>query len=111
MRKADVYWKGILAGHLIELDNKLFEFSYDENYFNDTTKPGVSLTLPKTKKRYTSEHLFPFFYNMLSEGANRNTQSRQLKIDENDFFGLLLATATYDTIGAITIKPDNRNQK
>ncbi len=40
---------------------------------------------------------------MLSEGANKAMQCRTLKIDENDAFGLLLATAKYDTIGAITI--------
>jgi HipA-like protein len=28
-----------------------------------------------------------------------------LKIDKDDFFGLLLAVAQYDTIGAITILP------
>jgi HipA-like protein len=32
-------------------------------------------------------------------------QSTQLKIDEEDHFGLLAATAQYDTIGAITVKP------
>jgi HipA-like protein len=42
---------------------------------------------------------------MLSEGANKKLQCRQLKIDENDYFGLLLATATHDTIGAVTVKP------
>jgi serine/threonine-protein kinase HipA len=42
---------------------------------------------------------------MLSEGANRKLQSRQLKIDEKDYFGLLMETARYDTIGAITLKP------
>jgi serine/threonine-protein kinase HipA len=41
---------------------------------------------------------------MLSEGTNRVVQSKQLKIDEKDFFGLLLATAQCDTIGAITVK-------
>jgi serine/threonine-protein kinase HipA len=40
---------------------------------------------------------------MLSEGVNRQLQSRYLKIDEKDYFGLLLATATTDTIGAITV--------
>jgi serine/threonine-protein kinase HipA len=30
-------------------------------------------------------------------------QTRQLKIDEKDYFGLLLGTAKTDTIGAITI--------
>lgn len=42
---------------------------------------------------------------MLSEGVNRNLQSIQLRIDEEDHFGLLAATAQYDTIGAITVKP------
>ena len=45
-----------------------------------------------------------FFYNMLSEGANKALQCTTLKIDENDAFGLLLATADNDTIGAITVK-------
>ena len=45
-----------------------------------------------------------FFYNMLSEGANKALQCASLKIDETDSFGLLLATAKHDTIGAITIE-------
>lgn len=104
MRSAKVYRNGILAGTLVETDSGSYEFSYDSDYFNDKSKPSISLTLPKEKLIYTSEHLFPFFYNMLSEGTNRAVQSKQLKIDEKDFFGLLLATAQYDTIGAITIK-------
>ena len=44
-------------------------------------------------------------YNMLSEGVNRQLQSRHLQIDENDHFGMLLATGQKDTIGAIEIKP------
>ena len=46
-----------------------------------------------------------YFFNMLSEGANRQLQSTLLHIDENDDFGILLATAQHDTIGAVTIKP------
>ena len=42
---------------------------------------------------------------MLSEGANRQVQSMLLHIDENDDFGIMLATAQCDTIGAVTIKP------
>ena len=42
---------------------------------------------------------------MLSEGVNRQLQSRHLQIDENDHFGMLLATGQKDTIGAIEIKP------
>jgi hypothetical protein len=34
-------------------------------------------------------------------------QTRLLKIDENDYFGLLLATAGGDRIGPLSIKEDN----
>ena len=32
-------------------------------------------------------------------------QSMLLHIDEKDDFGIMLATAQYDTIGAVTVKP------
>ena len=63
------------------------------------------LELPKTNQEYHSTHLFPFFYNMLAEGVNKQLQSRLFRIDEEDAFGLLLATAKTDTIGAITVNP------
>lgn len=107
MRSAEVYRNCILAGILIETNSRTYEFTYDSTYYSDSSKPAISLTLPKNQLAHTSAYLFPFFYNMLSEGANKAVQTRQLKIDENDFFGLLIATAQYDTIGAITIKPSN----
>jgi len=105
MRKANVYNNGIFAGELTEISGNEFSFSYNDNYFKDKTQPAISLTLPKTQKEFHSEYLFPFFFNMLSEGSNRMVQSRLLRIDEKDHFGILLATAQYDTIGAITVKP------
>lgn len=105
MRAMEIYRNGILAGILTEENRQHFVFKYDDIYFNNTTKPAISLTLPKTQKEYTSEFLFPFFFNMLSEGVNRKLQSTQLRIDEEDNFGLLMATAQYDTIGAVTVKP------
>ena len=105
MRKAEVYRNGKLAGTLTEKTRQRFVFSYDDNYFNDTNQPAISLTLPKNQKEYISDFLFPFFFNMLSEGVNRKLQSTLLRIDEEDNFGLLMATAQYDTIGAVTVKP------
>jgi len=100
-----IYHDGIFAGILIEENRQRFVFRYDDIYFNDTSKPAISLTLPKTQKEYKSEFLFPFFFNMLSEGANRKLQCKLLRIDEDDSFGLLMATAQNDTIGAVTVKP------
>lgn len=109
MRAMEIYRNGTLAGRLTEENRQHFVFRYDENYFNDANKPAISLTLPKTQKEYSSEFLFPFFSNMIAEGENKKIQSRLLRIDEKDQFGLLLSTATADTIGNITVrKIDNR---
>lgn len=105
MREAEVYINKELAGILKEENKKSYIFRYEDNYFKDKTKRAISLTLPKEQQEYSSPYLFPFFFNMLSEGVNKKLQSRQLKIDEEDSFGLLLATAQFDTIGAITVKP------
>ncbi len=101
--KGFVYRNEDLAGSLEKSKNGQYIFTYDKIYFADNTKPPISLTLPKTKLKYKSRYLFPFFFNMLSEGENKKIQSRHLKIDENDFFGLLLAIANNDTIGAVKV--------
>jgi HipA-like protein len=107
MKALEIYRNGILAGTLIEENRQRYIFRYDDNYYIDESKPAISLTLPKTEKEYISEFLFPFFFNMLSEGVNKRLQSIQLRIDEEDNFELLAATAQYDTIGAITVKPSS----
>ena len=105
MREAVVKRNGEVVGFLKEESRTSYVFTYDDAWFKDQAKPPVSLTLPKTKKTFKSEYLFPFFFNMLSEGVNKKLQSIQLKIDEDDSFGLLIATAQFDTIGAITVHP------
>ena len=101
MRQCKVYVNGTEAGLLTEEDGGRYSFSYSEGYAGR----AVCLAMPVRSEAYTSGHLFPFFFNMLSEGANRKMQSQLLHIDENDDFGILLATAQTDTIGAVTIKP------
>ena len=105
MRKAAIYRNGELAGALVEENRQQYLFRYADAWLADSSKPAVSLTLPKTQQEFRSEHLFPFFFNLLSEGVNRRLQSTQLRIDEDDHFGLLLATAQHDTVGAVTVKP------
>ncbi|MDR0509560.1 MAG: HipA N-terminal domain-containing protein [Rikenellaceae bacterium] len=105
MREAEIYVRGERAGILSKSDNGEYMFRYDDGYFADPSKPAVSLTLGKVQQEYRSPILFPFFFNMLSEGNNRIVQSRLLHIDENDHFEILLATARIDTIGAVTVIP------
>jgi HipA-like protein len=93
------------AGNISYRDNQ-YVFKYSDDYFNNSQKKAISVTLPKTQQEYQSKTLFPFFFNMLSEGVNRKLQCRQLQIDENDYFGLLLATGGTETIGAVSVKPN-----
>ncbi len=105
MRELEIFRNGTFAGTLTEENRQHFVFRYNDDYYNDTSKPAISLTLSKSQKEYSNSFLFPFFFNMLSEGVNRKLQCTQLRIDEEDNFGLLMATAQSDTIGAVTVKP------
>lgn len=105
MRQLAIYRNKELAGILTERGRNNYIFRYNDAYYADSAKTALSLTMPKTQQEYHADFLFPVFFNMLSEGVNRALQSRLLKIDEEDHFGLLAATAQYDTIGAITVKP------
>jgi HipA-like protein len=107
MRQGMVYYNDIVAGIIKETGNGSYEFNYDDNYFSNSSLPAISVTIAKSKKQHSSRNLFPFFFNMLSEGTNRKTQCRILKIDEQDDFGLLLKTGANETIGAITVEEIN----
>ena len=91
MRQLNVYVNDRKAGVLLEnLPGTGYSFK--------------SVTLSKRKDRYESSTLFPFFANMLPEGANRKVICRTLKIDERDLFGLLAAMAGKDFIGGVHVK-------
>ena len=101
MRQCKVYVHDTEAGILQETDDREYIFTYGENYDGEP----VCIAMPVRHEPYHSSHLFPYFFNMLSEGANRQVQSMLLHIDEKDDFGIMLATAQSDTIGAVTVKP------
>lgn len=104
MREVDVYYQNVRAGRLTEKSPTDYTFEYADNYYLDKSLPAISLSLPKTRREYSSHYLFPFFTNMLTEGANKKVQCRLLRLDENDYFGRLMATADMDVIGCVTVK-------
>lgn len=104
MRRANVYNHSRLAGILAERDDGGYRFTYESSYLADSGTEPVSLTLPKRAEPYESEEMFAFFYGLLSEGSTRRLQSALLKVDEEDAFGLLIATAG-DAIGSVTLGP------
>jgi len=107
MRAAKVLYKNEEAAVLSQLDDGTFVLRYTDAWFNNGDKPAISLSLPKTQQEYQSYFLFPFFYNLLPEGSNKQVVCYHQRIDPSDDFGLLLTTAKYDTIGAIrTVKAE-----
>ncbi len=103
MRKADILFKEEAAGVLIQNDDGSFIFRYHDSWLADRNKMGISLTLPNTQQEYQSKYLFPFFYNMLPEGSNKQVVCKHMRIDSDDYFGLLMTTAKADVIGAIRV--------
>lgn len=103
MRSAQVLYNGRLAGILTK-SSELYRFTYDKDYLATSGSRPVSITLPLREAPFESNVLFPAFVNRLSEGANKAIQNRLLKVDENDYFSLLLATSGSDSIGPLTIK-------
>ena len=103
MRKAEIFFKEEAAGVLTQHDDGNFLFRYHDSWMADSNKTGISLTLPKTQQEYHSKNLFPFFYNMLPEGSNKQVVCKYLRIDSDDHFGLLMSTAITDVVGAIRL--------
>lgn len=106
MRSARVLYKDEEAGVIIQLDDGSFEFKYHKEWVNDSSKPPISLTLPKTETVYEAPFLFPYFFHMLPEGRNKESVCYNLRIDQEDYFGILLASAGTDTIGAVRLIGD-----
>ena len=71
MRQCEVYVHDVMAGVLAETDAREYVFTYCDDYRGEP----VCLAMPVRKESYRSSHLFPYFFNMLSEGANRQEQT------------------------------------
>ena len=102
-----VYNNNELTGYIEKNAENHYLFRYDDAYFSNKEKPPISLSLPKSQQEHYSEKLFSFFFGLLSEGVNKDIQCRAYKIDEEDYFIRLLLTSRNDTIGAITVKPED----
>ena len=103
MRSLQIYSNDILAGVLTKTDDRQYIFVYD-NVYADSSMPSISMTLPKQEKEFHSPYLFPFFANILPEGANKNYICRRFHIDEEDDMGLLMTFSGKDFIGSIGVK-------
>ncbi|MDZ7763445.1 MAG: HipA N-terminal domain-containing protein [Melioribacteraceae bacterium] len=58
-QNAEIYFNKTPVGILSRKNGK-FIFRYYDSYLLDETKPAISLTLPKRKEEFISDHLFSF---------------------------------------------------
>jgi len=99
MRIADVFFKNIPAGQLIEKEfGGLYYFKYTKSYAG----PPISQTMPVRSEIYEFDSFPPFFDGLLPEGFQLEALLRRKKLDRNDRFGQLLQVGA-DTVGAVTI--------
>ena len=103
MKIGYVYFDEMLAGKIIQDDNNEFIFEYDDNYYIDKNCKAISLTLPKDKKRYTSNILFPFFDGLIPEGYLLEVALKKFNISINDRMSLLLKTCK-NPIGIVSVR-------
>jgi serine/threonine-protein kinase HipA len=100
-----VLYDGTLAGYISETDEG-YVFLYDHVYLNSTEPKPISLTLPLKSEPFTNKVLFAFFDGLIPEGWLLDIAVNYWKLSANDRFELLL-TACQDTIGAVTVVPEN----
>lgn len=106
MRNINVYNNDDFAGVLTEVSQTEYIFRYDDAYYQNPDMTSISLTMPKTQQEYRASHIFPFFTNMLPEGANRRVGCRSRRVDDNDFFGMLMMICGADFIGSVNIRQE-----
>jgi len=105
MQEANVFRNNIIIGTLSKnKETNEYKFIYKKEYLQDNNSVPISVNLPLRETEFISTILFPFFFNLLSEGQIKDIQCRQLQIDEHDHFKRLLKTTQANTIGAITLR-------
>lgn len=92
------------AGILTE-NEEGFHFQYDDKYLQMKDTEAISLTLPLTPERYSSNILFPFFDGLIPEGWLLEITLNNWKLDRRDRMSILMA-ACRDCIGAVSVEAE-----
>ena len=102
--QGNVFRNKIFVGIISRDTNGVYVFEYDKEYLNDKASRPISINMPLQEDKFQSNHLFPFFFNMLSEGVAKDIQCKEFRIDSDDDFARLLKTTQNNTIGSITVE-------
>jgi serine/threonine-protein kinase HipA len=110
MRAANIYYKNILAGELVETHDGEYHFTYDSVYITQFPNQFITFTMPVTDLTYTSSRLFPVFEGLIPEGWLLEIATKSWKLKQNDRMGLLLACCK-NCIGALHVEPKEVNRE
>jgi HipA-like protein len=78
MQKGIVYKNKLPIGEISRDDRGLYGFFYYEEYLQSENPSAISVNLPLKKEPFVSKILFPFFFNLLSEGKLKTTQENTI---------------------------------
>lgn len=104
MRKAKIFYKDNLAGHLVETDDGEYLFQYENDYVQQYNNRFLTFTMPVRVEPYKDKKLFPFFEGLIPEGWLLDIATKNWKLNPNDRMGLLLACCQ-NCIGAVSVIP------
>lgn len=104
MRSAEIYYKDLLAGILIETNEGQYTFQYEKEYVSNYSDQFITFSMPVQEAKYEDNRLFPFFEGLIPEGWLLDIAAKSWKINQNDRMGLLLACCR-NCIGAVSVKP------
>ncbi len=99
-RRSAVLQQGTLAGHLEEIGEGAWSFTYCPDYAGT----AVSLTMPLRREPYTFDSFPSVFEGLLPEGVQLEAVLRKHKIDRHDPYGQLIVVGA-DLVGSLTIEP------
>ena len=99
-RRSAVLQQGTLAGHLEEIGEDAWSFTYYPAYAGTP----VSLTMPLRSDAYVFDRFPPVFEGLLPEGVQLEAVLRKHKIDRHDHYGQLIVVGA-DLVGSLTIEP------
>lgn len=103
MRKAEIYYKDVLAGILTETDDGDYIYRYEKKYIKQYPQQFLTFSMPVNETIYNTNRLFPFFEGLIPEGWLLDIASKNWKINPNDRMGLLLACCR-NCIGAVSVR-------
>ena len=88
---------------MIQETDSGFLFTYAKEYLDNPAARPIGFNFPLRSGPFESKKLFPFFVGLIPEGWYLEIAAKTLKVDPEDSFGMLLATAGH-TIGAVSVQ-------